>query len=203
MIDEQTIQLFRSRGFHVIPCATRQEAVEAFLGSIAPAAAVGIGGSVTVQELGLADTLRSLGHTVHWHWEGAATPDGQDVRRLALQADEYLMSANAISRDGALANIDGTGNRLAALLYGPPRVHLFIGRNKWVDTEADCVPRIKAKACPPNARRLGLALPCAKADRCMDCTADNKMCKLTLSVTANPSGGRQLVLYFIDEDLGY
>lgn len=203
MIDSAWVDTFRARGFEVIPCATRQEAAQAFLSSIASGASVGIGGSMTVQQMGLAETLRQQGHPVFWHWESPTDSTRQDVRRLALMADEYLMSTNAISQDGVLVNIDGTGNRLAALLYGPPRVHLFIGRNKWVETAAEALPRIKSQACPANARRLGLSLPCAKAGRCMDCKASNKMCKLTLEVNANPSGGRQLILYFIDEDLGY
>ena len=117
--------------------------------------------SVTVKQSGITDILRARGNTVYFHWEVDKSEIAK-TRKLASQADVYLCSSNAVTADGKLVNIDGTGNRVASMFYGPDRVYIICGRNKLVENEEQAVERIKNKACPPNARRLVLERPAAK-----------------------------------------
>ena len=113
---------------------------------------VGIGGSATVRDMGLAEALQANGNQVYWHWL-AAKEAKQAARDKALTADVYMCSTNALTADGRLVNIDGTGNRAAGLIYGPHEVVVIVGKNKIVTGLDEAMDRIKRDACPQNARR--------------------------------------------------
>lgn len=173
---------------------TRDEAV-AFVSAVAESAAnVGWGGSETVKELGLREKMSEL---------------GKEVRDHRTDCDLFLLSANALLEDGRIVNVDGTGNRIAASIWGPKRVVYLVGRNKLVAGGVDdAVLRIRREACPPNARRLNRATPCAK-DACpalcgntRGCTSLDRMCKVTVVFDAPPTRTPTTVV-LIDEDLGY
>ena len=111
--------------------------------------------------------------------------------------------ANAITEDGVIVNIDGTGNRVAASIFGPKRVVYVIGRNKIVDGGVDAaIARIKKFACPPNAKRLGKKTPCAATGVCADCDSPDRICKVTAIFDRRPTGTPTAV-YVVDADLGY
>lgn len=110
---------------------------------------VGIGGSATVRDMGLAEALQARGNEVSWHWL-VAKEAKQAARDKALTADVYLSSTNALITDGRLVNIDGTGNRAAGLIYGPHEVIVIAGRNKIVGSLDEAIARIKRCACPPQ-----------------------------------------------------
>jgi len=190
------------RGFRARAFATAGEAKTYLLEALAGCPNVGIGGSVTVRDIALSASLRERGHTVHWHWE--AEPEARArALRLALDADAYLCSANALLQDGRIVQIDGTGNRLAALCYGPPKVFLVVGQNKLVDGGLPAgIARIKSKACPPNARRLNLETPCARTGACNEEACGRVTCRLTLALEAPPNG-REVEVLLVSEDLGY
>lgn len=181
------------RGYeaHVFTCA---EAVD-FVSAAAKAAAnVGWGGSETVKDLGLRDAIVAL---------------GKEIRDHRADCDLFLLSANALLEDGRIVNIDGTGNRIAASIYGPKRVIYLIGRNKIVSGGVDdAVLRIRREACPRNAVRLGRKTPCA-ANACpalagnpVGCASPDRMCKVTAVFDAPPSRTPTAVV-LIDENLGY
>lgn len=162
---------------------------------------VGIGGSATVRDMQLAEALQENGNQVYWHWL-AAKEAKQAARDKALTADVYMCSANAITADGRLVNIDGTGNRAAGLIYGPHEVVVIAGKNKIVSGLDEAMDRIKRDACPTNARRLGLDTPCAKTGRCYDCRTDARMCNVTFILEAPTRPVKAFHVLIVKEDLG-
>ena len=191
------------RGFQTDVCKTSEEAKERILGYIGDRS-VGIGGSATVRELGLYDALIEeieRGNTVYWHWK-VDKPQVEQTRINAIGADVYMCSSNAITEDGRLVNIDGTGNRVAGMIYGPKTVILAVGRNKLVKDYDEAIARIKRDACPCNARRQGFQTPCAITGVCHDCRPPARMCNVTV-VTEYPSRRHQAFrIILIDKEMG-
>ena len=183
------------RGFSVKTFATGGEAA-AYLDGVIDGRTVGIGGSVTVQELGLYDKLASH-NEVHWHWAG-----GPAERDAAMQTQVYITSANGLAETGEIINIDGTGNRVAATLYGHEKVYFVIGRNKLAPTYDTALWRARNIAGPKNAQRLNRKTPCAvKGDKCYDCKSPDRICR-GLVVLWRPMMGAETEIILVDEDLG-
>ncbi len=200
---QQVISQMRGRGFEVVPLETAQEAREFLLSHIPADASVGVGGSMTIRELNVVPALRASGHEVTWHWD-VPKEDGPAARAKARLADVYLASTNAVTRDGQLVNIDGTGNRVAAMFDGPKQVFLVISHSKLVDGGLNtAIARIKEHACPPNARRLSLDTPCARGGICKpkDC-GDDCMCRITVALSRPPKG-KKITVLLVEETLGY
>lgn len=198
----QTAAALASRGFEPHVFDSADQAAAFVLHLAVPGALVAVGGSATIKALGLADSLRAQGNEVLWHWE-AAPADRPAVLARAMHADLYLASANALTESGVIVQIDGTGNRVGAMTYGPKTVCLIVGRNKLVcGGYAQAVARIKTVACPLNARRLGLDTPCAANGRCHAAECKNSMCSVVSSFERAP-GGRRFIVLLVDEDLGY
>ena len=120
------------------------------------------------------------------------------------KSEGFVCSTNAVTRDGRLVNIDGTGNRVAGMFAGPKKVILFIGKNKLVEGGLDeAIARIKRVACPANGRRLNTNTPCALTGECTDCASPRRMCKITSIIEYPPNLLSELHLVLIDEELGY
>ena len=199
----QSVRLaLAGRGFEVYAVPDAAAARDRALSLISLESSVGVGGSMTVRQLGLTEILESSGHAVWWHWTGAE--DRAAVLENARHADVYLASANAVTRNGQLVNTDGTGNRVGALLHGPALVILIIGRNKLVDGGLnEALARIRREACPPNAKRLGLNTPCAHTGRCDEAhCGDDCMCRGT-AILHRPMRGQRMAVILVDEALGY
>ena len=189
---EKTAAALERRHFKAAVFKTAQEAAAFILSDMPDGASVAFGGSVTCQQMGLAQLLRENGHEVLWHWEAAP------AERPAL-----LHQAMNATQDGLLVQIDGNGNRVAAMCYGPSTVYVVVGRNKLVSggyTQA--VKRIKEVACPLNARRQGLKTPCAENGSCNPAQCMSPMCHIVASFELAP-GGKTTKVLLIDEDLGY
>ncbi|MBR4038643.1 MAG: lactate utilization protein [Clostridia bacterium] len=204
MYDQLTLvaDKLRARGFEAAVFATSKEASSFILGDIAEKAQVAIGGSMTVKQMDLHAKLREAGHEVLWHWEVEPAKRGTLLHQ-AMNAPVYICSANAITTDGLMVQIDGNGNRVAAMCYGPSTVYVVIGRNKLVEGGLQqAVKRIKSVACPNNARRQGIDTPCAKTGSCDVSACKTSMCHMTVSFDLAPNGKRTCVL-LIDEELGY
>ena len=160
---------------------------------------VGIGGSMTIRELHIADAIRDSGVDVHWHWQ----EEGPAAFAPAREADLYLCSANAVTTEGLLVNIDGTGNRVASMIHGPKAVVAVVGVNKLVDGGApQAFARIKREACPPNAKRLGLPTPCGTTGRCNPEKCEGGFCNV-LTIQQHPTGRRPYHVVLVNEELGY
>lgn len=189
------------RGFQVLRAATKADAARLLLQLIPEDATIGVGGSMTIRELGVTEALKTAGHSVAWHWL-PETPGGVAFP-AAHAADVYLCSANAITRDGQLVNIDGTGNRVAAMIHGPKHVIAVAGCNKLVDGGyPQALARIKREACPPNAKRLSLPFPCGLTGKCDPAACPGGFCNV-ITIQEHPTGKRPYTVILVDEPLGY
>ena len=194
---EKTIKNLELRGFGVKHFASAQEAADYLTGAIKNCS-VGIGGSKTIDTLGIYDKLTESCE-VYWHWK---TPG---VQPKAAATDVYLSSANAISEDGEILNIDGAGNRTASLMYGHKKVYIVAGTNKICPDFASALYRARNVAAPLNARRLHCQTPCALADpmRCHDCHSPDRICKGYVVQTRPMGGIGRTEIFLIGETLGY
>ena len=188
---KEIVEALKMRGFEAVAVATKAEALALVMKEAESAASVGWGGSETIKEIGARQAI---------------VDSGKEVRDHSLDCDLFLLSANALTRDGRIVNIDGRGNRVAASICGPRRVVYVVGRNKVVDGGIDAaIARIKAKACPPNCRRLGKRTPCALTGACAGgagCSSPDRICKVTAVFDRKPTGVSAKVI-LVDEDLGY
>lgn len=188
-------QALRQRGYTVHVFERGVEAADYLNGAI-DGVSVGIGGSVTVQQLRLYDRLAQH-NQVYWHWQG-----GPEQRDKAAGADVYLTSANGLAETGEILNIDGTGNRVASTLYGHKKVYFVIGANKLAPTRDEALWRARNIAAPLNARRLGKKTPCAvNGDRCYDCKSPDRICRGLVELWG-PMMGMETEVILINEDLG-
>lgn len=197
---QKLMDAINRRRFHAHYAKDANAARAIVLGLIQNDQTVGIGGSVTLAKTGIAAAVEEAGKTVYS--AAYAVKHGQDMdeaRRRALTADVFLSSTNAITQDGVLVNIDGAGNRVAGMIYGPRKVIVVAGKNKLVPTLADAVPRIKRSACPPNARRFHYQTPCAYTGECADCSGPDRMCNVTV-VMEYPTHGKEFHVVMIDEN---
>lgn len=159
------------------------------------------GGSVTLDEVGIKEALAKEGYSA---FNPYSYPPSEQARakKMALLADVFLTSTNAITEDGELVNIDGNGNRVAAMIYGPDKVIYIIGRNKVTDTVENAYKRIKEITCPKNAVRLGRKTPCTNG-ACTPCLIPGQtMCSHTVITRFSSVKGRVHII-FVDEELGY
>lgn len=184
-------------------CETIEDAVEQVKALIPEGSEVAWGGSLTLDQVGIKETLKSGNYVVNDPMSYADPAEGLEARRRGLMADVFLTSTNAITMDGELVNIDGTGNRVAAIVFGPKKVIFIAGVNKIVMNESDAVDRIKCDACPPNVTRLGRKTPCAVTGKCADClTKGATICCQTLTTRFSGIDDRIHVI-LVNEVLGY
>lgn len=181
--------------------ANRDEAMKTVVSMIPENSRVGIGGSITIQELQVEEPLKNNGCEIFWHWRAQAE-ELDETRRQAIMSDVYLSSSNAITLDGRLVNIDGFGNRVASMAFGPKKVLIVAGKNKIVDNVEAGLDRIKNVVCPANATRLHLDTPCGKIGKCTDCSSPQRMCNITTIIEGTPRGLEMHVL-LVGEDLGF
>ena len=183
------------RGYQVRRFATAQEAADYLDGQI-DQSTVSIGGSVTIQELGLYPRL-SAHNWVIWHWEGGSLAE-------AAQTQVYLSSVNGLAETGELINIDGTGNRVASTLYGHRRVYFVVGGNKIAPDYDAALWRARNIASPKNAQRLGKKTPCAvKGDRCYDCQSPDRICRSLAVLLEKPLCIEHMEIVLVEQELGY
>lgn len=196
---QKAIAALTGRGFAVRYFETAAEAAAAIDAAI-DGRTVGFGGSVTLEQLGLFDRLGTH-NTVFWHWRQSAA----EARQASMTAQVYLLSANAIAETGQIVNIDGTGNRVSAALYGHERVMFVAGVNKLAPDLPAAIARAKNIAAPLNARRLGCKTPCALSEpmRCHDCASPTRICNVTAVIDRPPRSIQQMDIILIGEPLGY
>ncbi len=162
---------------------------------------VGFGGSITLEQLGIYERLAAH-NEASWHWRST---DPAAARNAAAKAAVYLTSANAISETGEIINIDGSGNRVASMLYGHERVIIVAGTNKIAPDFASAMDRARNVAAPLNARRLARKTPCALSEpmRCHDCSSPDRICCGAAVLYKKMGGIGKMDVYLIREPLGY
>ena len=184
----------KKRGFEAQVFAKKEDAA-AYINSQIDASTVGFGGSVTSRDMGLYESL-SEHNTCYWHWKG------NDVKESVF-ADYYISSVNGMTESGQMILIDGKGNRVGAVLMYHKKVFFVVGKNKIEESYEKAMWRARNVATGPNARRLGLDTPCAKADKCFDCNSKDRMCNYFLTIERPSGTGMPTEVLLIDEELGF
>ena len=194
---EKAMRELELRGFRVSRFADAAQAAD-YVCSQIHGRTVGIGGSRTVEALGLYDRLAE-DNTVYWHWK----EPGRATQEKALLAEVYICSANAVSETGEIVNIDGNCNRVASIMFGHKKVYLVVGCNKVQPDYDAALYYARNVAAPKNAQRLKKKTPCAvNADRCYDCKSPERICR-GLSVLWTKPGAEECEVVLIGEELGY
>ena len=189
------------KGYRVSVFDTKEDAVQ-YLDNQIDEKVVGFGGSVTLHEMDLYKML-STHNTVYWHDEKPENMTVMETRTAAAQAEIYISSVNGISEQGEIVNVDNTGNRVAAISYGPSKIYLVIGANKVTSDCESALFRARNIAAPLNAKRLNRKTPCAaNADKCYDCKSPERICR-NLSILWNKPTGADYEVILINEKLGY
>lgn len=187
---------------YIVQCFDSKESAAEFLDKELDQKVIGIGGSQTVAQMGLFAML--LAHnTVYWHDEKPEDMTVMQTRQAAFRAPVYISSVNAISEQGDIVNIDATGNRVAALSFGPEDVYMVIGKNKIAENYDAAMYRARNIAAPLNAKRLNRNTPCAiYGNKCFDCKSPERICRNFVVFREKPVGARYHII-LINEDLGY
>lgn len=190
-----------ARGFKVSAFPTAAEAARYLNGQI-DGVSVSFGGSVTLEQMGLFESLGQHNEVLS-HWHVPAGKDPAEIRAKAMTTEVYLTSANGLAETGEIVNIDGTGNRVSGMLFGHKKVYFVVGRNKLAPDYDGALWRARNIAAPKNAQRLGTRTPCAaRGDRCYDCKSAQRICR-GLVVLWEAMKGCETEVVLVDEELGY
>ena len=170
---------------------------------ISPKSKVSCGGSMTLFETGVIDHLKSGRYEfLDRYKEGLTQDEIKEIFRQSFLSDAYVTSTNAITENGEIYNVDGNGNRVAAMLYGPDKVIIVAGVNKIVPNVEEAIIRTKEYASPINAKRLNKETPCKKIGRCVECNSDNRICNEYTLIKRQIDKNRIHVI-FLNDNLGY
>lgn len=200
---ETVIRNLEKRQMAAFYCPSAAEARDMALSFVKEGNSVSFGGSMTLEETGILEALRNRGDIRLIDRANARNAqEMKQVFRDALSADCYFMSTNALTEDGELVNIDGNGNRLAALIYGPDQVIIVTGLNKVVPTVEDAVRRVRHTATPLNCIRLNRNTPCASTGTCADCLAPDCICNQVV-ITRRSGNPDRIKVILVGEALGY
>ncbi|MBQ7155774.1 MAG: lactate utilization protein [Synergistaceae bacterium] len=207
IVGATVVKALERRGFEAEYVPTGADALKRILELVPEGASVGIPGTVTIRSIGALDALKARGNTIHQHW-GKMTPEERRIARdRENSADVFLTSANALTRDGRIINIDGTGNRVAGMAWGGENngfVLFVIGMNKLAFGLEDGIERARS-ATIPNAIRQNEPTACTKAGQCVKCSQSGNeygMCRAILILEQAVKGRRYHVI-LVGENLGY
>jgi hypothetical protein len=198
---EETLNSLRKNNMEGLYVESRDAALREILKRIPPNATVTHGGSYTLQEIGINEILRKGEYRYLRRDIPANEREDHDVQIKGLSSDVYLTSVNAITTAGELIALDGIGNRVASLLFGPRKVLVVAGKNKIVNTLDDGIRRIREYAAPIHAKRRGWDLPCTKTGRCVDCRDPRRICN-KLAVLQYERDRERITVILVGEDLG-
>ncbi|MGN0437854.1 MAG: lactate utilization protein [Lachnospiraceae bacterium] len=200
---ESIIHKLKARKMDGYYCDTITEAEKKVLELIGePGKSVGYGGSMTIDDSDLKSKIAAAGHDLIEREKLNQTSEGEaECKSRLINADTFLMSTNAITLDGELINIDGIGNRVAFLIYGPKQVIVIAGMNKVVANVEDGIRRVRNFASPPNTVRLNCDTPCAVTGQCADCLTNSICCQIVTTRVSRIPGRIKVIL--VGEALGY
>ena len=196
------VKNLQSRHFDAYYCKTKEEALAKELELIPNGSTVSWGGCMTAQQMGLLDAVRQGDYCAIDRYATSTPEEMEEKTRQGMFADVFITSANAMSLDGQMVNIDGTGNRVAAMIYGPKSVLVVAGMNKVVDTLEAAIDRARTIAAPMNQQRFGLPNPCTTTGTCADCRSETCICNhILVTRHCRPVGKIKFIL--VGEDLGF
>lgn len=197
---EKTLKNLEKNFFNTYFAETEKDILDFLCKAIPKEETIGVGGSQTLIELNLLEDLSEKGYKVN-----APSTTGRDWATLTDEnryVNYYLMSSNAITENGELINTDGTGNRVANLLFGVKNVFVIAGTNKIVENIEKGIERVRNVATPPNCVRLGKNTPCVKTGKCEHCNSRETICKSTV-ISHHPNTKTNVTVILIDKKLGY
>ncbi len=199
---QRMIKNLERRNFRAFYCPTAAEAVKMVSSLIPDGSSVTWGGSMTIREIGLTAALHKRKLKVLDRDQAANSDEVQRIYREAFSADYYLASTNAISEDGVLVNIDGNGNRVAAITFGPKHVIFVVGLNKVTQDVGSALARARSTASPTNAARFDVKTPCQVDGVCHNCNSSDCICNYIHFLRNSHPAGRHIVV-LVGEELGY
>lgn len=199
----RAVEALERNGLTAVYCETGEQARDYIIREAAEARTVGFGGSLSVAGLEVAGVLGEQGKELLNHSApGLSKEERYEVMRRQLTCDLFLTGTNALTLDGCLVNIDATGNRVAAMFFGPRKVIVVAGHNKIVDGGVEeAMLRVKRRASPPNAKRLNFNTPCAVTGFCCNCNSPDRICRVTTIIDRKPRMTDLRVLV-VNEELG-
>ena len=203
LLGEKLVKNLKRRNIEAHYCPTAQEAVAKVMELIADGSSVTWGGSMTVRDMGIPQALKDRGTLKVLDRDVVESPEEkQQIYLRAFTADVYLSSANAISEDGVIVNIDGNGNRVAAITWGPKKVIFIIGLNKVAQDVKAAISRARSIASPINAQRFNISTPCQVDGVCHNCNSPESICSYIHLLRNSRTAGRHVVV-LVGENLGY
>ena len=202
MLAEKVMKGLESRNMEGFYAETKEEALKIALDLIPEGSTVGWGGSVSVSEIGLKDAVCTGNYQVYNRDICKDPEEKRDTELKILGSDYFLCSTNAITEDGILVNIDGRGNRVAGIIWGPRNVIMIVGMNKVVKNLEDAWSRARNEAAPINAQRFQLQTPCKKTGSCADCKSPDTVC-CQFVVTRYSKIPKRIKVILVNEDMGF
>lgn len=198
---ELLVKNLRSRHYDAFYCKTKEEALEKALKLIPKGATVGWGGAMSAKQIGLLDAMNHGEYNAIDRDKTTSPEERIQAMKRCLLADVFITGANALSMDGQMVNMDGVGNRVAAIVYGPESVIVVAGMNKVMDTLEAAVIRTRTIAAPMNKQRFASQTPCEVTGTCGDCKSEGCICnQLLITRNSKPAGRIKVIL--VGEDLG-
>lgn len=198
------VEALKRNGFGAVYVEDSTAACREILAMVPPGASTGFGGSVTLEEIGILDSLRAGDYRLinpPWVESAMTWEDRRSLRRQAMHADVFMSGTNAITLDGMLVNTDATGNRVAGMIFGPKKTLVIAGANKIVLTLEEALDRTRNVAAPANARRLNYDTPCAVTATCRDCRSKDRICNATV-ILHRKTRGLDMTVVVVGEELG-
>jgi len=199
---ERTINALKKNNFEAFYVSDSKAAVEAVMEQIPDGATVGAGGSVSLTQIGLLDSLKNRKIQLILPLQQARSDEERlELFRKCFFADVFLASTNAVTEDGKLYNVDATGNRVGAMFIGPKKTIIVCGVNKIVKDLEAAEKRVREWAAPQNAKRLGRKTPCVETGVCSDCSSPDRICNIYVTLAKRPAR-TEVVVIMVGEDLG-
>ena len=199
---ERTINALKKNNFEALFIPNSKAALEEVMKQIPDGSTVGVGGSVTLAQIGILDALEKRQIHLIWPVKQSKTMEERDeLIRKSFSSDIFLSSTNAITEDGKLFNVDATGNRVGAMFVGSKKTIVVAGVNKIVKDLAAAEKRVKEWVAPQNIKRLNRKTPCAETGVCADCSSPDRICNIYVTLAKKPSR-TDIVIILVGEKLG-
>ncbi|QGU95723.1 lactate utilization protein [Clostridium bovifaecis] len=203
VLGNNVVQALKKNYFDAMYVESSEEAAEYILEHVKSGDKVGFGGSDTISTLRVQERIKELGAEVLDHNLPNLSPKEKlDIRRAQLTSDLFLCSSNAVTLNGELVNVDGAGNRVAAMTFGPKKVIVVVGVNKICTDEAAAFERIKLEAAPKNTKRLATGTSCNEMGFCMDCRSEKRICRVYSVIKRKPLA-TDITVVVVGDRLGY
>ena len=199
---QSVIKALEKRNMTAYYCESKEDCLKKVLELVPEKSTIAWGGSESIKECNIPMTLKNGNYTVYDRADYNTPEKTKEFNVLAFTSDYYFMSSNAITLDGMLMNIDGLGNRVANLIYGPEHVIIVAGMNKIVSDTNEAYNRIRNMASPPNTVRLGKNTPCSKLGKCGDCYGEDCICN-QIVITRRSRLKERIIVLLVNDNLGF